>query len=172
RRWRAGPSRKKGFCPMSKSRIAVRRIGKDGRGPKLTLNRRTSMAGKAAETGHELVLDLILDAPREKLWRCWTDMSLLKQWFAPRPWTIAKVDIDFRPGGSSVVVMRDPDGNEYPNPGLVLEVVPNEKLVFTDAYTSAWVPSQKPFMTAIVTLEDAGFGKARYIARARDWTAE
>jgi len=130
------------------------------------------MAIKGAEAGHELVLDLILDAPREKLWRCWTEMDLLKQWFVPRPWTIAKVDIDFRPGGSSLVVMRDPEGNEFPNRGVVLEVVPNEKLVFTDAYTSAWVPSAKPFMTAIVTMEDAGEGKTHYVARALHWTAE
>ena len=130
------------------------------------------MAIKGAEAGHELVLDLILDAPREKLWRCWTEMDLLKQWFVPRPWTIAKVDIDFRPGGSSLVVMRDPEGNEFPNRGVVLEVVPNEKLVFTDAYTSAWVPSAKPFMAAIVTMEDAGEGKTHYVARALHWTAE
>ncbi|HEX6929879.1 MAG TPA: SRPBCC family protein [Gammaproteobacteria bacterium] len=129
------------------------------------------MVSKIAENGHELVLDLILDAPREKLWRCWTDTALLKQWFVPRPWTIASVEMDLRAGGSSLVVMRDPDGNEYPNPGIFLEVVPNEKLVMTDAYTSAWVPSQKPFMTAIVTFEDAGSGKTKYVARARHWTA-
>ena len=130
------------------------------------------MVSETSAPGHELVLDLILDAPREKLWRCWTDKDLLRQWFVPRPWTIAKVDIDFRPGGASLIVMRDPDGNEYPNPGVVLEVVPNEKLVFTDAYTSAWVPSQKPFMTAVVTFEDAGEGKTHYVARALHWTAE
>src|SRR5690606_533394 len=130
------------------------------------------MVGNAAETGHELVLDLILDAPREKLWRCWTDMELLRQWFVPHPWTIAKVEFDFHPGGSTLLVMRDPDGNEYSNPGVVLEVVPQEKLVFTDAYTRAWVPSEKPFMTAIVTFEDAGPGKTRYVARALHWTAE
>ena len=47
----------------------------------------------------------------------------------------------------------DPDGNEYPNAGVYLEVVPDRKLVFTDAYTAGWVPSAKPFMTAIVTFE-------------------
>lgn len=121
--------------------------------------------------GHELVLTRLIDAPREKLFRAWTDPELMKQWFVPRPWTLSKVEIDVRPGGSSLIVMRDPEGNEYPNPGVYLEVVENEKLVFTDAYTEAWVPSGKPFMTAIVTFEDES-GKTRYTARARHWTAE
>ena len=59
-----------------------------------------------------------------------------------------------------------------PNPGIYLEVVENEKIVVTDAYTSAWVPSQKPFMTAIIAFEDLGGGKTRYTAVARHWTAE
>jgi uncharacterized protein YndB with AHSA1/START domain len=122
--------------------------------------------------GHELVLTRIIDAPREKLYRCWTDPALLKQWFVPRPWTIAKAEVDVRPGGSSLIVMRSPEGQEMPNPGVFLEVIPNERLVLTDAYTSAWVPSAKPFMTAIVTFEDLGGGRTRYTARARHWTAE
>ena len=128
------------------------------------------MTGNEAGNDRELVLELILDAPREMLWRCWTEAELLKQWFVPRPWTIAKAEMDVRPGGASLVVMRDPDGNEYPNPGTFLEVVPNEKLVFTDAYTRAWQPSEKPFMTAIVTFEDAGQGRTKYVARALHWT--
>ena len=68
--------------------------------------------------------------------------------------------------------MRSPEGEEFPNPGIYLEVVPNEKLVFTDAYTEGWTPSEKPFMTGEVTFEDAGDGKTRYVARARHWSAE
>ncbi len=122
--------------------------------------------------GHELVLTRIIDAPREKLYRCWTEPELLRRWFVPRPWTVARAEMDVRPGGSSLVVMRSPEGQEMPNPGVFLEVVENERLVMTDAYTSAWVPSAKPFMTAIVTFENLGGGKTRYTARARHWTAE
>lgn len=121
---------------------------------------------------NELVLARIIDAPREKIFRAWTDPEILQQWFVPKPWTISKVEMDVRPGGSSLVVMRDPDGNEYPNPGVFLEVIENEKIVTTDAFTEAWKPSQKPFMTMILTLEDAGEGQTRYIARARHWNAE
>ena len=74
-----------------------------------------------------------------------------------------------RPGGSAYFVMRGPDGKDLPNRGVYLEVVPNEKLVSTDAYVKAWEPSEKPFMTLILTFEDEG-GKTRYTARVRHWT--
>jgi uncharacterized protein YndB with AHSA1/START domain len=77
-----------------------------------------------------------------------------------------------RAGGTSSITMRSPEGVEYPNSGVYLEVVPNEKLVFTDAYTSAWVPSEKPFMTAVVEFEDLGDGRTKYIATAYHWTEE
>lgn len=120
---------------------------------------------------HELVLTRLIDVPREKLFRAWTDPELMKQWFAPRPYTVPHVETDVRSGGSSLIVMRSPDGKDMPLYGVYLEVVQNEKIVFTDAYTSAWVPSGKPFMTAIVTFEDEG-GKTRYTARVRHWSAE
>ncbi len=81
------------------------------------------------------------------------------------------VDTDVRPGGASYIVMQGPDGTQMPNRGVYLEVIPNRKIVFTDAYTSAWVPSGKPFFTGIITFEDEG-GKTRYTARALHWTAE
>jgi len=131
----------------------------------------TAQAEIAEDTNRELVLTRIIDAPRERVFAAWTQPDLLKQWFAPRPWTTMVAELDVRPGGTSFVIMRDPDGNEYPNHGVYLEVVPNEKLVFTDAYTEAWQPSDKPFMTVVLTFEDEG-GKTRYTARARHWTVE
>jgi uncharacterized protein YndB with AHSA1/START domain len=62
-----------------------------------------------------------------------------------------------------------PDGTEFPNRGVYLEVVKNQRLVFTDAYTTAWEPSAKPFMTVILTFEEVD-GKTRYTARVRHWT--
>lgn len=119
----------------------------------------------------ELVLTRIIDAPREKVYRCWTEPELMKLWFVPKPWTTRHVEVDLRPGGASLIVMADPDGNEFPNPGVYLEVVPNERLVFTDAFLAGWEPSEKPFMVGIITFEDQG-GKTLYTARARHWTAE
>jgi uncharacterized protein YndB with AHSA1/START domain len=126
---------------------------------------------KASSADRELVLTRLIDAPREKLYRAWTDPALLKQWFAPAPWTTPVAELDVRPGGASLIVMRGPDGKEFPNRGVYLEVVPNERLVFTDAYCAAWEPSQKPFMTVIVTFEEEA-GRTRYAARVRHWTIE
>jgi uncharacterized protein YndB with AHSA1/START domain len=117
----------------------------------------------------ELVLTRLIDAPREKLFRAWTEPELMKQWFTPRPWTTPVIEVDLRPGGSNLIVMRGPDGTEFPNRGVYLEIVRNERLVFTDAYTKAWEPSEKPFFTGIITFEDEG-GKTRYTARALHWT--
>lgn len=127
-------------------------------------------AGSSNGTERELVLTRIIDAPREKVFRCWTEPELLKQWFAPRPWTTPHAELDVRAGGANLVVMRSPEGQEFPNRGVYLEVVPNEKIVFTDAFTAAWQPSEKPFFTGIVTFEDAEPGKTKYTARARHWT--
>ena len=121
----------------------------------------------------ELVLTRLINAPREKVYRCWTEPELMKQWFAPLPWTTPHVEVDVRPGGSGNIVMRSPEGQDMPNRGVYLEVVPNERLVSTDAFTKAWEPSQKPFMTLILTFEDEGgpgSGKTRYTARVRHWT--
>lgn len=117
----------------------------------------------------ELVLTRLIAAPRAKLWRAWTEPELLKQWFAPSPYTTPVVELDVRPGGRCYFVMRDPEGKDWPNPGVYLDVVENERLVFTDAFVSAWEPSAKPFMTAIVTFADAE-GGTRYTARVLHWS--
>jgi uncharacterized protein YndB with AHSA1/START domain len=124
----------------------------------------------AFDPRRELVLTRVMNVPREKLWRAWTEPELLKQWFAPKPWAIARIEMELRPGGSNCFVMRSPEGQEFPNQGVYLDVVPNERIVFTDAFVRAWEPSPKPFMTAIVTFEDLGNGRTRYTARALHWT--
>jgi len=125
-----------------------------------------------ADSNRELSLTRIINAPREKVFRCWTDPKLIVQWFTPPPWKTIHAETDVRAGGSSYVVMKGPDGTEMPNRGVYLEVVKNEKIVATDAYTKAWEPSAKPFFTMILTFEDAGPGKTKYTARALHWTRE
>jgi uncharacterized protein YndB with AHSA1/START domain len=129
----------------------------------------TASSISPAPSDRDLVLTRLIDAPRQKLFRAWTEPELLKQWFAPLPCTTPVAELDVRPGGSSLIVMRAPDGAEMPNRGVYLEVVENERLVFTNAYVAAWEPSEKPFMTVILTFETQG-GKTRYTALARHWT--
>lgn len=124
------------------------------------------------ENDRELVLERLLDAPVANVWRCWTEPELMKQWFAPKPWTTSHAEMDLRPGGVSDIVMRSPEGQDMPNPGVVLEVEPGRKLVFTDAFREGWRPRDgQPFMVAELTFADEG-GKTRYVARARHWTKE
>ncbi len=123
----------------------------------------------ASAADRDLVLTRLIDAPPEAVYRAWTDPGLLVKWFAPLPYTTTVAELDVRPGGASLVVMRGPDGTDMPNRGVYLEVVPNRRLVSTDAYASAWEPSDKPFMTVILTFEPEA-GKTRYTARVRHWT--
>lgn len=126
-------------------------------------------ADTAPTSNRELVLTRIIELAPQKLFRAWTEPDLLCQWFCPRPWGVARATLDVRPGGICLVVMRSPDGEEFPNPGIYLDVVPDRRLVFTDAYSEAWVPSAKPFMTGIIDFEDLG-GRTRYTARALHWS--
>lgn len=121
---------------------------------------------------HELVLKRHLAASRQSLWRCWTEPELLKQWFCPLPWRVADAKMENRVGGANSFVMRGPNGEEHVSRGVYLEFVPKEKLVFTDAFVSAWEPSGKAFMVSTVTFEDAPGGGTTYTAVARHWSEE
>lgn len=120
---------------------------------------------------HELVLERVVPVSRAALYRAWTTPELLKEFFAPKPWSVAMVDIDPKPGGRCNLTMRSPEGEDMPNAGVYLELVPDTRIVFTDAYTEGWVPTANPFFTAIIELADED-GGARYTARARHWRAE
>ena len=123
----------------------------------------------------ELSLTRLIDAPRAALYRAWTDPEILPKWFCPRPWTVSKAELDVRAGGSSLVVMNGPDGEVFPNRGLYLEIVENERVVFTNLFERAWEPVAKSdalpfFFVGIITFEDDG-GRTRYTARVRHWSA-
>lgn len=119
----------------------------------------------------ELVLDRLLDAPRAALWRCWTEADLLKRWFVPAPWSVADAVIDPRPGGAFDVTMRSPEGQDMPQRGVFLDLVPGARIVTTDAFTAGFVPGEGvPFMVATISFADEG-GGTRYIARVRHWSA-
>jgi uncharacterized protein YndB with AHSA1/START domain len=72
------------------------------------------------------------DAPRERVWRAWTDPAELAQWWGPHGYTNPVTETDVRPGGSLRIVMRSPEGTEFPVTGQYLEVDPPSRIVFTD----------------------------------------
>ena len=114
----------------------------------------------------DLVLTREINAPREILYQCWTTPKHLAEFFVPKPHRVTACSLDVRPGGACNTTF-DVDGNIMENNGVYLEVIPNEKLVFTDAYTAGWKPKPEPFMTAIILFEDLGGGRTIYTAIAR-----
>lgn len=120
-------------------------------------------AGNNPDT--DLVISRVLNAPRAALWRAWTDPELLRQWWCPKPWATEVRAFDLRPGGAFHTFMQGPDGGSSDNPGSFLEIVPQQRLVFTSMLGAGWRP-QSPWLgfTAIITMEDEGQG-CRYTAR-------
>jgi len=118
---------------------------------------------------HVLTLERVLKTSPDRVWRAWTEPELLMQWFCPRPWRVSECTMDLKVGGTFYTLMQGPDGQSFPNNGVFLEIVPGRKLVFTDAYTRAWVPSAKPFMTAVIELSPHADGTL-YVAHALHWS--
>ena len=114
----------------------------------------------------DLVLDRVIDVPRRKVWAAWTQPEHLMPWFCPAPYSVPDCEIDLRPGGIFRTTMRGPDGHEFQSTGIFLEIVPEERLIWTDALLPGYRPAEKPFMTGVLTLETVGAG-TRYHAMAR-----
>lgn len=120
----------------------------------------------------DLRLERTIDVPRELVWAAWTTPEHLKHWFCPKPWGVSECEIDLRPGGIFRTVMVSPEGKLFPNSGCFLEVIENERLVWTDALSPGYRPvaagqSGAGFsMTAFLTLE-AYKGGTKYTAVAK-----
>lgn len=112
-----------------------------------------------------------LPVPRALVWECWTTPEHLVHFFVPRPHSVTSCEIDLRVGGRFNTTF-EVEGNEMANNGVYLELIPGEKLVFTDTYAEGWAPAPDPFMTAILILSDAPDGGTVYTAIARHRSAE
>lgn len=118
--------------------------------------------------GLELSVERRIDAPPEHVWRVMTER--FEEWFCPRPWRAEARELDWRPGGRSLIVMHGPNGEEVPNEGVFLAVEPNRRFVFTDAFTAGWHPAG-PFIVGVFEIEPSGRA-THYRASARHWTQE
>ena len=87
-------------------------------------------------TEYELVIARLIDAPRSRVFQAWTDPTELVCWWGPNGFTTPVCELDVRPGGGFSMAVRDPEGEVYPIRGIYREVVPHERL----AYSDDWAP--------------------------------
>jgi len=116
----------------------------------------------------DLVFERFIDAPRRLVWEALTKPEHLKEWYMPKAWgRVARVETDVRPGGIFRIDIATGDGQEVPNLGCFLDVIPMERLV----WTSMLFPGYRPAVfddipiTAIMTMESVGTG-TRYVFTA------
>jgi uncharacterized protein YndB with AHSA1/START domain len=121
----------------------------------------------------DLSFERIVDVPKELIWRAWTQPQHLMPWFCPVPWKTIDCEIDLRPGGIFRTVMQSPEGQQLPNLGCYLDVITNEKLVWTNALMPGFRPATTPgtkgeeivgfAFTAMITLAEHA-GGTKYTA--------
>jgi uncharacterized protein YndB with AHSA1/START domain len=115
----------------------------------------------------DLMFERIVDVQRELVWQAWTTPEKLLPWFCPLPWKTVECEIDLRVGGRFYTVMQSPEGQNFPNTGCYLELIPNEKLTWTNALEPGFRPAKQPeaspgnecaefLMTATIMLETYG----------------
>ena len=119
----------------------------------------------------DFILTRVFDAPRHLVWTCWMEPSHLARWWGPRPFTCPVCEVDARIGGKFRLVMRGPDGSDYPMSGVFRDIVPMQRIVKEDdvsEHSEAWHDMVDPDrkgqgkrkieMLTTVSFEDAGTG--------------
>ncbi len=121
----------------------------------------------------ELEISRIIKAPRAAVWRAWAEPLQFEKWWIPGPIVCKVVTMDLRPGGGFETLMREDGGEFQPHVmGCFLEIVPQQRIVFTTVLKQGWQPCEAWLaMTSIVTMEDMG-PHTRYVARALHRTPE
>lgn len=119
---------------------------------------------------HELAVERVFDAPRDAVWRAVTEH--LTEWWCPRPWTSEIVALDWKSGGRFAITMHSPDGETHAGEGVLLEVVPGERFVFTNTLDADWNPqaAQPIGIVGAFTFADAGDGMTAFRSSARHWS--
>ena len=116
----------------------------------------------------DIVFERFIDAPPRLVWEALTKPEHLKEWWMPKAWgRVSRAELDLRPGGNFRIDIAVANGEDVPNLGCVLEVVPMKRFVFTSMLFADYRPAvfDDIPITAIITMESVGTG-TRYIFTA------
>jgi uncharacterized protein YndB with AHSA1/START domain len=130
------------------------------------------MTTKKSSEAERMVITRVFDAPRELVWKAWTDPKYVMQWWGPKGFTSPFCKMDFREGGKFLCCMRSPDGQEFWNAGEYHEIVLHEKIVssmyFSDEHGNKVEPAEYGIEHEaideahdVATFEDLGDGRTR-----------
>lgn len=122
--------------------------------------------GSSKGDGRELVITRTFHAPRELVWKAWTERDRAIRWAGPKDFTVPELDGDLRPGGAWRTVLRSPDGVDHPQHGIYLEIVPPERL----AFTFIWDDSPENEMLVTITFAERA-GKTEMTFRQTGFTS-
>ncbi len=130
------------------------------------------MTSNLANQTERMVVTRVFDAPRELVWKAWTDPEYVMQWWGPKGFSSPVCKIDFRVGGKFLCCMRTPDGQDFWNGGEYHEIVPQEKIVYSMYFSDSEGNKVEPEQLGIeheaidgaydqVLFEDLGNGQTR-----------
>jgi uncharacterized protein YndB with AHSA1/START domain len=127
-------------------------------------------ATQTVVAGSEFVLSRVLDAPRELVWKCFTDPEHMKQWWGPKGFTVIASKMDLRPGGSYLYGMKAPDGSAMWGKFVYREVVPPQKLVVINSFSDEnggvtrhpMAPTWPLELLSVFTFEELPGGKTKF----------
>lgn len=111
----------------------------------------------------------VFDAPRDKVWKAWTEAERMKQWWGPKGFVVKQLKLDLRPGGTLHYCLQAPDGSEMWGKMAYQEIVKEKKLVFINSFSDAkggttrhpWSKDWPLEMDSTISFEDAGPGKTK-----------
>ena len=132
------------------------------------------MAERQTNLLQNLVITRVFDAPRELVWKAWTDPGLVVKWWGPKDFTSPSCKIDLRVGGQYFFCMRAPDGQEYWSGGEYTEIIPPEKIVSVLFYADKngkVEPADHSDVEVrdVVTFEDMGRGRTKLTFTRSYW---
>ena len=127
----------------------------------------------------DFVISRVFDAPRDLLWKCFTEPERMKQWWGPKGFTVLVSKMDLRPGGTYLYGMRTPDGKDMWGRMVYREIVPPEKIVFINSFSDEqggltrhpMAPTWPMEMLSIFTFEEQPGGKTRFTVRWSPYNA-